>query len=130
MSRPSVISVLAIGMLGLILSLASIVSAQAKVDLTGNWTFDVQTDQGGGSPSFALEQVGEKLTGTYRGLFGEAKLTGTVTGNTLTFSFNADAQGTPVTIVYEGQIESQDVVKGRVDLGGVGQGTFVGKRIR
>jgi hypothetical protein len=103
-------------------------AAQAKVDLTGNWVFDVQTEAGGGSPAFTFKQDGEKLTGKYKGLFGEADITGTVTGKTVKFSFSADAQGTAVTVVYEGEIVSSDSIKGKVDLGGVGQGTFTGTR--
>src|SRR5688500_6595299 len=79
-------------------------AAQAKTDLTGNWVFDVQTEAGGGSPAFALKQDGDKLTGKYKGLFGEADLTGAITGKTFKFSFSADAQGTPITVVYEGEI--------------------------
>jgi hypothetical protein len=105
-------------------------NAQAKIDLTGNWVFDVQTEAGGGSPAFTLTQTGDKLTGKYKGLFGEADLTGTVTGKTVKFSFNADAQGTAVTIVYEGEIENNDSISGKVDLGGVGTGTFTGKRTK
>jgi hypothetical protein len=107
-----------------------VVSAQDKIDLTGEWTFDVQTEAGTGSPTFVFTQAGEKLTGKYKGLFGEADLTGTVTGKTVKFSFSADAQGTPVTIVYEGEIESNSSIKGKVDLGGVGSGTFTGKRTK
>lgn len=105
-------------------------AAQAKIDLTGNWVFDVQTDAGAGSPAFAFTQAGDKLTGKYKGAFGEADLTGTVTGKTMKFSFNADAQGTAVTIVYEGEIENNDSIKGKVDLGGAGAGTFSGKRTK
>ena len=106
------------------------VNAQAKFDLTGEWVFDVVTDAGGGSPSFVFKQTGEKLTGRYKGAFGEADLTGTVTGKTMKFSFNADAQGTAITVVYEGEIESNSSIKGKVDLGGVGTGTFTGKRVK
>jgi len=105
-------------------------NAQAKFDITGDWAFDVQTDQGGGSPSFVFKQAGEKLTGRYKGLFGEADLTGTVTGNKVKFSFSADAQGTAVTITYEGEIESNSSMKGKLDIAGVGTGTFTGKRVK
>jgi hypothetical protein len=105
-------------------------AAAQKFNITGEWVFDVQTDQGGGSPTFVFKQEGEKLTGKYKGLFGEADLTGTVSGKTMKFSFNADAQGTPVTITYDGEIESNDSIKGKLDLGGLAQGTFTGKRIK
>jgi hypothetical protein len=105
-------------------------AAPAKVDVSGEWVFDVQTDQGGGSPSFVFKQTGEKLTGKYKGTFGEADLTGTVSGKTIKFSFNADAQGMPMTIAYDGEIESESSIKGKVDLGGLATGTFTGKRTK
>lgn len=104
--------------------------AQTKIDISGNWVFDVQTDQGGGAPTFAFKQAGDKLTGRYKGAFGEADLTGTVIGKTVKFSFTADAQGTPLNITYDGVIESNDSIAGKVDLGGVGTGTFTGKRVK
>lgn len=110
--------------------LASVDLHAQKFDLTGEWVFDVVTEAGGGSPSFVFKQTGEKLTGKYKGAFGEADLTGTVTGKTMKFSFNADAQGTAITVVYEGEIESNSSIKGKVDLGGVGSGTFTGKRVK
>lgn len=113
----------------LILALLSLPTVAAqKIDLTGHWVFDVQTDAGGGNPAFTFKQEGDTLTGTYKGLFGESALTGTVSGTTVKFSFSADAQGTPITVVYEGEIVSNDSLKGKVDLGGVGQGTFTGTR--
>jgi hypothetical protein len=97
-------------------------------DVTGEWIFDVSTSQGSGSPTFAFQQDGEKLTGTYRGLFGEASLTGTVKGRTLKFSFTANAQGTELVVTYDGELEDNDSVKGTVDFGGMGSGTFEGRR--
>lgn len=99
-------------------------------DVTGEWIFDVQTDQGGGSPTFIFKQSGEKLAGKYKGLFGEADLTGTVTGKTVKFSFGSNVQGTAVTITYEGEIESNSAMKGKLDIGGAAQGTFTGKRTK
>jgi hypothetical protein len=36
-------------------------------DVTGKWEFNVQTDAGGGTPGFVFKQAGEKLTGTVKG---------------------------------------------------------------
>ena len=104
--------------------------AQAKSDLTGEWTFDVQTDQGSGTPTFIFKQTGDKLAGRYKGQFGEADLTGTVTGKTFKFSFSADAQGQKVTISYDGEIESPSTVKGKLDIAGLATGTFTGKKVK
>ena len=101
-----------------------------KFDLTGDWVVEVQTDAGSGSPTFTFKQDGEKLTGRYKGILGEADVTGTVTGVAVKFSFAGDAQGTAVTVTYEGEIESNSAIKGKVDLGGLASGTFSGKRVK
>jgi len=108
-------------------SCAAAVSAE-PFDLSGNWDFQVTTSQGSGTPTFVFKQDAEKLTGTYKGLLGEADLAGTVSGNKLKFSFTGRAQGTDFTVTYEGEIESSDSVKGTIDLGGMASGTFTGKR--
>src|SRR5436190_24079407 len=109
---------------------AAAVSAQnSKIDVTGKWTFTVQTDAGSGTPTVTLKQDGEKLTGHYSSQnLGEADLTGSVKGQEIKFTFNVDAQGTSLTVTYTGTIESKDSMKGSVDLGGMAQGTFTAKR--
>jgi hypothetical protein len=101
---------------------------KAPVNVTGAWVFDVQTSGGGGSPTFAFKQDGEKLEGEYTGLFGTAHLTGTVKGSAIVFSFDVTVEGQSVTITYEGTVESQDSMKGTVRLGSLAEGTFTGKR--
>jgi len=110
--------------------LLTVTSAQGKIDVSGEWAFDVQTDGGGGNPTFVFKQAGDKLTGKYKGTFGEADLTGTVTGKNIKFTISVDAQGTPLTITYDGEVESNTAMKGKVDLGGLGSGTFTGKRTK
>jgi hypothetical protein len=104
-------------------------SRESKTDVTGKWTFTVQTDAGSGTPTVTLKQDGEKLTGHYSSAnLGEAELTGTVKGQDIKFSFSADAAGTQLTVTYTGTIENKDSMKGSVDLGGMAQGTFTAKR--
>ena len=105
----------------LLLSSAQL-SAQ-KVDVTGEWTFNVQTDQGGGTPSMTFKQDGEKLTGKYNGQFGSADLTGTVKGNAIRFTFNIDAQGQQAPATYEGTVE-KNTMKGTMNIAGMVNGTF------
>ena len=111
------------------MSVVGVLAQSSKVDVTGKWTFTVQTDAGSGTPTVTLKQEGEKLTGHYSSqILGEAELTGTVKGQDVKFSFSADAQGTSITVTYTGTIENKDSMKGTVDLGGVAQGTFAAKR--
>jgi hypothetical protein len=99
-----------------------------KIDLTGEWAFEVQTDQGSGSPTITFKQDGDKLTGKYKGQLGESDLTGTVSGKAIKFSFSGEMQGTAFTVTYEGEVESNDSLKGKVDLAGMATGTFTGTR--
>src|SRR5215831_16223080 len=106
------------------------VAAQgAKVDVTGKWAFTVQTDAGTGTPTVTLKQDGEKLTGHYSSqTLGEADLTGTLKGNKIDFSFNADLQGNKLEVKYSGTVESKDSMKGTLDIAGLGGGSFTAKR--
>ncbi len=110
-------------------SVTALPAQSSKIDVTGKWTFTVQTDAGSGTPTVTLKQDGEKLTGHYSSQnLGEADLTGSVTGQEIKFTFNADAEGTSLTVTYTGTIENKDSMKGSVDLGGMAQGTFTAKR--
>lgn len=101
----------------------------AKVNVTGKWLFQVETGAGSGTPTVTLKQDGEKLTGHYSSMtLGEAELTGTVKGSAIQFSFVADVQGMKIDVAYSGTVENNDAMKGTVTLGGVGEGTFTGKR--
>ena len=103
--------------------------AQAKIDVTGKWLFAVETSAGPGTPTVTLKQDGEKLTGHYSSqTLGEADLTGTVKGQSVNFTFDADLQGNLVKVTYAATVESKDAMKGTIDIGGLATGTFTGKR--
>ena len=95
----------------------------AQTNVTGEWTFNVTTDQGGGTPTMTFKQDGEKLTGKYNGQLGASDLTGTVKGNEITFNFTIDAQGQQAPVTYKGTVE-KDTMKGTMDIGGMVNGTF------
>lgn len=98
------------------------------IDVTGDWAFDVQTDQGAGNPAITFKQSGESITGTYVGTFGTASLKGTVKGGQIEFSFEAEMQGQKIDSVYKGTVE-KDAMKGAVSIaGGQLSGTFTAKR--
>jgi hypothetical protein len=96
--------------------------AQAT-NVTGEWLFNVTTDQGGGTPTITFKQDGEKLTGKYVGQLGNADLTGTVKGSAIKFTFTIDAQGQQAPVNYEGTVE-KNTMKGKLDIGGMVSGTF------
>lgn len=106
-----------IGMLG-----AARLGAQAS-NVTGEWAFNVQTDQGGGTPTISFKQDGEKLTGKYAGQLGNADLTGTLKGNAIHFTFTLDVQGQQAPVTYDGTVE-KNTMKGKMDIAGMVNGTF------
>jgi hypothetical protein len=112
----------------LVTLLAAVLALAA--DLTGSWTAEVETSAGSGSPSFVFRQEGEKLTGTYSGALGEAKLEGTVKGDNVEFSFKVAPQGESITVVYKGKLESPTAMRGTVSFAGLGEGTFSARRAK
>jgi hypothetical protein len=99
-------------------------AADDKVDLTGTW--EVTIDIGGqtGMPVFTLKQEGEKVTGKYKGQFGEAEVTGKVKDKEVEFSFEPQ-EGSK--IVYKGTIDG-DTMKGTADYAGQASGDWKAKR--
>lgn len=97
--------------------------SQTKIDLTGTWLVDVQTDMGSGNPTFVLKQEGEKISGTYSGSLGDAPVTGTLKGNVLHLEFSI--QGNLIT--YDGTATATGI-SGKVNLAEMASGTFSGKK--
>lgn len=101
----------------------------AKIDVTGAWAFEVQTEAGTGTPQVTFKQDGEKLTGHYSStVLGEAELTGTVKGSAIEFSVAAEVQGNAISVTFTGTIEDASSMKGKVSFAGFGEGSFTGKR--
>jgi len=102
-------------------------TAPSSTNVTGAWAMQVETPNGPGSPTFTFKQEGEKLSGQYKGVFGEAPVNGTVKDNKIEFSIKVEAQGQAMTVTYSGTIEKDGTMKGTVSLGEA-SGTWTGKR--
>ena len=110
----------------LVVALALLVSSQVLAqanNVTGEWAFNVTTDQGGGTPAITFKQDGDKLTGKYAGQLGSADLTGTLKGDAIHFTFTLDVQGQQAPVTYDGTVE-KNTMKGKLDIGGMVTGTF------
>jgi len=100
-------------MLKLICALMICMPLAFAADVSGTWQVTVETSQGSGSPTVDFQQQGEKLTGTFHSqLFGDAKITGSVNGNTIEFGFEGEADGQTIKVSYKGTIESPTAMKG------------------
>ncbi len=92
-------------------------------DLTGTWDVSVTTPGGKGNPTFVLKQTGDKLTGTYKGRFGEAPCTGVVKGNNFEITYELGG----ATTIYKGKVDGNKM-SGVADLGGQATGDFTGEK--
>lgn len=116
-------------LIALIVATPVFAQAPGKVDLSGKWLFSVTTDNGTGTPTVTFQQKGDSLTGHYSSqVFGEVDFKGAVKDGKFTFAMSPSVQGQSLTVTYTGSIDSADAVKGTVDLGGFGSGTFTGNR--
>ena len=99
-------------------------AADEKVNVTGTWNVEVTLDGMQGTPVFTLKQEGEKLTGTYKGQFGDADVTGTVKGADIEFTFLISGDN---KVVYKGKVD-KDTMKGDVNYADQAKGTWNGKK--
>jgi hypothetical protein len=104
---------------------AQAAAQRATYDLTGRWAFTVVTENGTGTPAVTFTQRGDSLSGTYTsGRMGDRALTGTVRKDTVTFVL----KGGEVELRFTGRMTDADNIAGTLEMGGMGQATFTGKR--
>lgn len=101
------------------------VSVLRAADVTGTWSASVMLDAGSGTATFVFEQKGATLSGSYAGVLGEAKLTGTVTGDQVDWSFDGGPAG---KITFKGTLDGPAKMKGTTEYGQLGKGTFTAEK--
>lgn len=104
-------------------SAAAALAADEKIDVAGTWNVEIDIGGQQGMPVFTFKQEGGKLSGTYKGQFGEAPVTGKIEGKNIEFSF--ETQG--AKIVYTGTVD-KDTMKGTADYGGQASGEWRAKK--
>jgi len=94
-------------------------------DLTGTWSAAVVLDAGSGTANFVFQQEGTTLSGTYSGVLGEAKVTGTVMGDKVEWSFDGGQAG---KVSFQGTLDGPARIKGTAEYGVLGKGTFTAEK--
>jgi hypothetical protein len=129
--RHARISRIGVAITAIAICLAGHAAAQVptKIDVTGAWAFEVQTEAGTGTPLVTFTQDGEKLTGHYSSsVLGEAELSGSIKGTAIEFTVAASVQGNAISVTFTGTVDDANSMKGKVSFAGLGEGTFTGKR--
>ena len=105
-------------------------SAQAQLNMTGTWTFEVESQNGITHPTLTLQQDGMSLTGHYSSeTLGEADVTGTISGSNVSVDFTAPIEGLgEAPLTYTGSVSAEGVWSGELITDFQGQtfplGTF------
>ncbi len=100
-------------------------NARAADDLTGTWDVTIEIAGQTGSPTFHLEQDGDKLKDKYKGQFGEADVTGTVKDKDVEIRFDLQEGA---TVVYTGKVQDDGTLKGTADYAGQAEGDWTAKK--
>jgi hypothetical protein len=85
-------------------------------DITGTWevTIHYPPPDGDYKATYILKQSGEKIAGTYHGMYGPADVTGTIKSNDLTMSVTVQLPGGPNTARFTGKVSSATKMSGTV----------------
>jgi type 1 glutamine amidotransferase len=86
-------------------------------NLTGTWTFSVESQGETNTATIAFVQAGANLLGTYRGNLGEHAVFGSIRGNSANWNFNAKVQDRDVRVRFDAALEQDETIKGTVKLG-------------
>lgn len=99
-----------------VLLLASSVFAAAAPNLTGQWTIHNSIAGNESDQKCKLVLTGSKITGTCKLEDKEVKITGTADGNKVTWQYESDYNGNPLTLVYTATLDDSDKVTGSVEV--------------
>jgi hypothetical protein len=104
----------------------STASTTATPSLTGTWSVTIELPNMTATPTMALKQEGEKVTGEYvSAQYGKFPMTGTIKGTDVVMSFQMNLEGTSLNVTYSGKLEKDGTMKGSVNYGDMMSGTFI-----
>lgn len=116
MKNVSKIAVFAV--VGCLVALPGVVSAEEAVDVSGVWDLTWQGRQGTRTMEVTFEQEGEELSGKIVGPQGRAtSVSGSITGDKIEFAVSFQTQRGPMEITYRGTVEG-DSMKGTAEMRG------------
>jgi hypothetical protein len=94
---------------------SGLVHAQTTPSISGNWKIHTVMVQESNS-TCTFTQKEKELTGACEGDNGKFNITGKVEGDKVTWSFKTDYNGSPLTVSYEGKLESDSKMSGSASV--------------
>lgn len=100
----------------LLISLPALTQAADGSSLSGTWQIHNNIAGNESDRPCTLVQNGDNLAGTCPSERGEVKLTGEVKGKKVTWSYRSEYEGSPITVKYEGTVQSETKITGTVNV--------------
>jgi hypothetical protein len=116
----SLIFVLAFGLVSAVLAQDTAQDSAQPANVAGKWVMSWQGRDGARQGQLQLQQDGSKLTGTMDGERGSVALSGSINGNSISFSTQAQGHHN-FTLVYTGTVDG-DKISGTFQHQGSGEG--------
>ncbi len=95
---------------------ASSAFAAGVPSLTGDWTIHNSVAGNESDRECKFVQTDNKISGSCKHEDKELPVTGTVDGNKATWTYDADYNGTPITLTYTATLGDSDKIVGSVDV--------------
>ena len=96
--------------------LCSAMAFAAPSSVTGKWSVHRNISGNEGDSSCSFTQTDKTFTGSCKSEDRETDVKGTVDGNKVSWTFNTDYQGTPLTVTYTGTLDDSGKITGTVDI--------------
>ena len=97
-----------------VVALAAVQAQPASV--AGNWKVAANVSGNASESTCAFIQKDVDLTGTCKGERGDVTITGKVDGKTVSWQFDTQYEGQPLTVYYSGTLDSPEKIVGSVNV--------------
>jgi len=98
------------------LLLASAAFAAGTPNLTGQWSVHNSIAGSESDQECKFIQTETKLTGACKSTEKEVQISGSIDGNRVTWKYESEYNGTPLTLTYKGTIDDSGKIAGSVDV--------------
>ena len=99
----------------LILTATSALAAGAP-NLTGQWSIHNNIAGNESDQECKFVQTETKLSGTCKGTDKDVQITGSIDGNKVTWKYESEYNGTPLTLTYTATLDDSGKIAGSVDV--------------
>lgn len=100
-----------------LLALGALWVSAAGPAVTGTWTLETNVQGNTGTSTCTLKQEAEKITGSCTAPNNtQSDVTGEVADTKVTFRYNIDWEGNPLTLVFTATLDTETTMKGTVDV--------------